>query len=49
MNTKHFFLATALLLSALATGCASLDVEGNGQGASDNSILAQLENDSRGK
>lgn len=47
--TKHFFLATALLLASIATGCASLDVEGDGHNANGNEILSQLQDDSQGK
>lgn len=49
MNTKHFFLATALLLASIVTGCASLDVDGDGHNANGPDILSQLHDDSQGK
>ena len=49
MNAKHFFLATALLLASIVTGCASLDVEGDGHNANSGDILATLHDDSQGK
>jgi len=48
-NLKSIIAVGALALSFLS-GCASLNVEGDGNGASDRpEILSQLENDSRGK
>jgi hypothetical protein len=41
----------AVILAAAATGCASvsLDNDGSGNGASQDSVIAQMQNDSRGK
>ena len=50
---KGIKVIAAVILAAAATGCASvsLDNDGTGNGASRNpdSVIAQMENDSRGK
>jgi hypothetical protein len=48
-RTKHVFLAAALLLASIATGCASLDVEGNGNGGDRPDIVSHMQDDSQGK
>jgi hypothetical protein len=48
-HTKHVFLATALLLASIVTGCASLDVEGDGHNSNGGDIIATLHDDSQGK
>jgi len=48
-HAKPLVLATALLLASIAGGCASLDVEGNGNGGDRPDIVSQLQDDSQGK
>jgi len=48
-HAKHVFLATALLLASIVTGCASLDVEGDGHNANRSDILATMQDNSQGK
>jgi len=41
---------TALVLAVLATGCTTLSLEGDGRNAGQpDTVVAQMENDSRGK